>query len=179
MGLLDQYIQPPQKAFDLNEDGFSLGADDEQDSGFDFSPVRNSMQFAQSMADQHRETIKNLTNQDNINAGYGQRSMITPSQRFHIDTGLIDAGIGTGDKAIRNDNGNITGYQGRDRGGFTPQAQWNDMFTRQMTPPPAATRPSSGYSWNQNYPRAGGLLPQSQKPQPELGDINHDFSPAV
>lgn len=49
-------------------------------------------------------------------------------------TGRINAGIGTGDTATKDAQGNITGYE-RNRSAFTPDAQWNTKFSNGGTNP--------------------------------------------
>lgn len=150
MALLDSFQdeREPADPFLSLDDGYSIESDSDDD--FSLSSTQNSMQAAQQLAQIHSGVYQNLGNtQDwsgynsNPSSGSGQPDQskmrdITPTQRFHLTTGLIDA------RAPRSNVHEGLDYPDRGAQGFTPQAQWSAQFSpRPGLTPPKAERPMS------------------------------------
>lgn len=149
MSLLDGFKDEPQTPdpFLSLDDGYSMN-EPEEDQNFSLSSTQNSMQSAQQLAQIHTGSYSNISNPQDW-SGYaatpGSNAQqepamrdITPTQRFHLTTGLIDA------RAPRANVHEGLDYPDRGAMGFTPQAQWSAQFApRPGMTPPKAVRPMS------------------------------------
>lgn len=180
MALLSDFIsdnEDQSQPFLGLDDGYSLSQDEDQDFP-SIVPARNSMQAAMQISDQHASAYSSLKDP---NTGWSGASAdpsglsgirdLTPSQRFHISTGLIDG------RAPRAQVHEGLDYSDRGAVGFTPQNQWDSQFNRQMQIPQSTRgfRPDPVVSRNPGdagYKTAG----QVTTGQTGISDSPHTFS---
>lgn len=146
--LLKDFVHETQSMLSL-DDGYALDAEDGEDSSkphiHSLAPTQNSIQAAEQLAELHGDIYSNLKDNDSWSGYMPQQSPkqpgireLTPSQRFHITTGLIDA---TAPRANVHEGLN---YDDRGAVGFTPSAKWDAQFApNTMKPTPAGTIQSS------------------------------------
>lgn len=138
-GLLSDFVseRESQEPFLQLDDGYSIGMPDEEDSvGTELVPARNSTQAAMQIADQHEQAWSSLKDPSQPWSG-ASRNMrtITPSQRFNISTGLIDARAPMAD-VHSGLNYTDRGAQGHGQApAFTGQSVWDNQFTPQIQIP--------------------------------------------
>lgn len=93
------------------------------------------------------------------------------AREFYESTGRVDAGIGTGDKQIKNATGNITGYQTKDRSSGMSNSDWARTFRSTNVD---RTLPGGGLVQYQGMQQqAPKLMPATnpvQQPQPAVAD---------
>lgn len=81
-----------------------------------------------------------------------QRWQSGRTARYRVDLGLIDAHAPQSPLDTTPSGAAATAGIGGD---FTPQAQWDNQFQRQINIPKASA-PAGGFSWDSWYARAGG-----------------------
>lgn len=117
-------------------------------------PLGSAAQQRQLAAMDYAEQI--LTSPYGGNAQQKHQDNPTVSAKDYFQyTGRVDAGMGTGDIAQRDTQGNITGYKNRDRsltGGtiLTPENEWLQMFPEQKD----ATLPQTKATTALNLPKS-------------------------